>query len=161
MRRRFLLLAAGVAVWGSAFASTRLDDSLSPRQRVETTTHWLYDGIGDWNEDQINALVADVRSMEFRLRTAPYIGKNAEIYLTIPQHVTGLTVPTAMRVEWTTRGTFAPGSVVPGNRALVWRGKIAESVMSDFFDFRIFLDARTSERGIEFDPVFEIDIVAP
>jgi hypothetical protein len=33
--------------------------------------------------------------------------------------------------------------------------------MTDFFDFRIFLDARTSERGIEFDPIFEIDLVAP
>jgi hypothetical protein len=63
-----------------------------------------------------------------------------------------------MRVEWTTRGTFAPGSVVPGDRALVWRGKIAQPVMSDYFDFRILFDARTSERGIEFDPVFEIDV---
>jgi hypothetical protein len=125
---------------------------------VEATAHWLYDGAGDWNEDQINALVADVSAMEFRLRTAPYVGKNAEIYLAIPQHVKGLTTPTALRVEWTTRGTFSPGSVVPGQRALVWRGKITDAVMSDYLDFRIYFDARTSERGIEFDPIFEIDI---
>ncbi len=159
--RRALLLAAGIAACTAAVGSTRLDDSLSPRQRIETTTRWLNDGTGDWNPDQLNALVAEVRAMEFRLRTAPYVGKNAEIYLSIPQHVSGLRIPTAMRVEWTTRGLFSPGSVVPGNRALVYRGKITQSVMTDFFDFRIFLDARTSERGIEFDPIFEIDLVAP
>jgi hypothetical protein len=156
--RRALALAAGIALCGVAAASARLDDSASPRQRVETTAQWLYDGAGDWNEDQLNALVAEVRGMEMRLRTAPYVGKDAEIYLAIPQHVRGLKAPTGMRVEWTTRGTFAPGSVVPGDRALVWRGKIAQPVMSDYFDFRILFDARTSERGIEFDPVFEIDV---
>jgi hypothetical protein len=114
--RRWAFFAAGLLLCGAASASTRLDDSLSPRQRVEATAHWLYDGAGDWNEDQINALVADVSAMEFRLRTAPYVGKNAEIYLAIPQHVKGLTTPTALRVEWTTRGTFSPGSVVPGQR---------------------------------------------
>ena len=159
MTRRALLLALAIAWCATAAAATRLDDSLSPRQRVETTSHWLYDGVGDWNEEQINALVADVRAMEFRLNTAPYLGKTAEIYLTVPRHVIGLKVPTAMRVEWKTRGTFTPGSLVPGDRALVYRGKITESVMSDYFDFRIFLDARTSEGGIEFDPVFEIEIV--
>jgi hypothetical protein len=159
MIRGALLFAAAFACCTFAAASTRLDDSLSPRQRVQTTTHWLFDGTGDWNEEQMNALVADVSAMEFRLRTAPYIGKNAEIYLTIPRQVIGLKVPTAMRIEWKTRGTFTPGTLVPWDRALVYRGKITQSVMSDFFDFRIFLDARTSERGIEFDPVFEIEIV--
>jgi len=158
--RRLVLLAACIAALGAS-ASTRLDDSLSPRQRVDVTPRWLYDGTGAWNEDQLNALVAEVRAMEFRLRTAPYVGKNAEIYLAIPQHVSGLKTPTAMRIEWTTRGLFSPGSVMPGNRTLVYRGKITQSVMTDFFDFRIFLDARTSERGIEFDPIFEIDLVAP
>lgn len=160
MRRRLLLLAVGLALASSALASTQLDDSLSPRQRVDVVTHFLYDGVGDWNVDQMNALVADVRAMEFRLRTAQYVGKNAEIYLSVPLQVSGLRSPTAMRVEWTTRGLFSPGAVVPGNRALVYRGKITAAVMSDFFDFRIYLDARKWERNIEFNPVFEIDVLA-
>jgi hypothetical protein len=159
--RRLLLAAAGLALASSALASTKLDDSLSPRQRVDVVTRWLYDGTGNWNADQINALVADVHAMEFRLRTSPYVGRNAEIYLTVPLQVSGLKTPTAMRVEWTTRGVFSPGAVVPGNRALVYRGKITAAVMSDFFDFRIYLDARNRERSIEFQPVFEIDVLAP
>ncbi|HXS52898.1 MAG TPA: hypothetical protein VN782_10240 [Usitatibacter sp.] len=156
--RRATLAAAALALCGTALAATRLDDSLSPRQRVDATAQWLHDGIGDWNEDQLNAVVARVQAMEFRLRTAPYVGRNAAIYLSLPQQITGLKVPTSMRLEWTTRGTFAAGSVVPGNRTLVWRGKITDAVMSDYFDFRIYYDARTAERGIEFDPVFEIDL---
>jgi len=145
----------------SSQAGTRLDDSLSPRQRVQATTGWVYDGPGDWNDDQMNALVANVNAMEFRLNTAPYIGKTADIYLTVPGHVSGLTTPTAMRLDWTTRGRFASGSLVPGTRALVWHGKIVDSVMSDYFDFRIYLDARNWGGALEFDPVFEIDLAAP
>ena len=158
-RAGLLLLAACFTTCGAAFASTKLDDSLSPRQRVDAVTRWQYDGVGDWNEDQINALVAEVHAMQFRLNTAQYVGKNAEIYLTVPLQIPGLKSPTAMRIEWTTRGVFSPGSLLPGNRALVYRGKITAPVMSDYFDFRIFLDARTSERGLEFDPTFEIDVL--
>ena len=161
MLRRLVLAAAALSFASSALASTKLDDSLSPRQRIDVVTHWLYDGVGDWNADQINALVADVHAMEFRLRTAAFVGRNAEIYLSVPLQVPGLRSPTAMRIEWTTRGVFSPGAVVPGNRALVYRGKITAAVMSDFFDFRIYLDARKWERSIEFDPVFEIDVLAP
>src|SRR6185312_7069104 len=119
MLRRLVLAAAALSFASSALASTKLDDSLSPRQRIDVVTHWLYDGVGDWNADQINALVADVHAMEFRLRTAAFVGRNAEIYLSVPLQVPGLRSPTAMRVEWTTRGVFSPGAVVPGNRALV------------------------------------------
>jgi len=160
MGRAAMILAALLAAVPAA-AATRLDDSLSPRQRVQATTRWVYDGVGDWNADQRNALVADIRAMEFRLRTAAYVGKTAEIYLALPDHVSGLRAPTGMRVDWTTRGRFSPGSATPGTRSLVFRGKITEPVMSDYFDFRVFIDARTWERGIEFDPVFEIELVAP
>lgn len=157
--RRAVLLVAGLVACAAAHAGTRLDDSLSPRQRVEATTRFVYAGAGNWNADELNALVAEIRGMEFRLRTAPYVGKNAEIYLTVADHVSGLKSPTAMRLDWTTRGRFASGSLVPGTRALLYRGKITDAVMSDFFDFTIHLDARNWERGLEFDPVFEIDVV--
>jgi hypothetical protein len=160
MGRAPILLAALLACTCAA-AATRLDDSLSPRQRVQATTRWVYDGVGDWTADQRNALVADVRAMEFRLRTASYVGKTAEIYLVLSDHVSGLKSPTGMRVDWTTRGRFSPGWATPGTRSLVFRGMITEPVMSDYFDFRVFIDARTWERGIEFDPVFEIELVAP
>ena len=169
MRRALLLLLAGLALSASVLAAsttpglvgaaTRLDDSLSPRQRVQATTRWVYEGTGDWTSDQLSALVAEVPTMEFRLRTAPYVGHDAEIYLSIPRGVIGLKSPTAMRLEWTTRGLFIPGSLLPGSRTLVYRGRITDPLMTGYFDFRVFLDSRTSELGIEFDPTFEIELL--
>jgi hypothetical protein len=159
--RRAVLLLACVGLSASALAATatRLDDSLSPRQRIQATTTWVYPGTGDLSSDQLNALVAVVPSMEFRLRTSPYVGHDAEIYLSIPRGVSGLRSPTAMRLEWTTHGLFAAGSLTPGSRALVYRGRITDALMTGYFDFRVFLDARTSEFGIEFDPTFEIELL--
>ena len=136
----------------------RLDDSLSPRQRVEATPKWLNTGDNDWTDEQINAMVAEINSMEFRLKTQPYQGKTARVFLTVSRLVKGLRSPVAMRVEWTTRGKFLPGSILPGDKALVFQGKITEAVMSDFFDFKIFIDGRYLDRGLEFDPVFEIEV---
>ncbi len=150
-----------LALASAPAAGARLDDSLSPRQRVDTTSTWLYEGAGDWTEDQLNALVAEVRGMELRFRTAAYVGKDVEIYLSIPRHVSGVRVPSTMRVEWKTRGLFSAGTVLPGDRALVYRGKITQPVTTEIFDFRIYLDARTSERGIQFDPVFDIEPLQP
>ena len=153
-----ILLLLAIAVCAPAFAE-RLDDSLSPRQRIDVTPRWLYDGYGDWTEDQTNALVADVSAMEFRLKTHAYVGKTVQIFLGVPRLVKGLRSPSAMRVEWKTRGKFSPGSLLPGDRALVFQGKITDSLMADFFDFRIYLDGRYIERGLEFDPVFEIEVL--
>jgi hypothetical protein len=156
MKPIMLLLAIAVCV--PAFAE-RLDDSLSPRQRIDVTPRWQYDGYGNWTEDQTNALVAEVSAMEFRLKTQPFVGKKVQIFLGVPRLIKGLRSPSAMRLEWKTRGKFSPGSLLPGDRALVFQGKITDSVMSDFFDFRIYLDGRYLERGLEFDPVFEIEVL--
>ena len=96
--------------------------------------------------------------MEFRLKTQPYVGKKVQIFLGVPRLVKGLRSPSAMRLEWKTRSKFSPGSLLPGDRTLVFQGKITDSVMSDF-DFRIYLDGRYLERGLEFDPVFEIEVL--
>ena len=76
----------------------------------------------------------------------------------IRDSIKGLRSPAAMRIEWTTRGKLLPGSVLPGDKALVFQGKITEAVMGDFFDFKIFIDGRYLDRGLEFDPVFDIEL---
>lgn len=152
-----MLMASALCVPLAARAE-RLDDSLSPRQRVEAIPRWVNTGDGNWSDEQINALVAEISAMEFRLKTQPYQGKTARIFLTVPRIVKGLRSPSALRIEWTTRGKLLPGSVLPGDKALVFQGRITDAVMSDFFDFRIFIDGRYLDRGLEFDPVFDIEV---
>lgn len=158
MKLLSLGLMASMVLCASQVYAERLDDSLSPRQRVEATPRWLNTGDEDWTEEQLNAMVAEIKAMEFRFKTQPYLGRTARIFLTVPRLVKGLRGPTGMRLEWTTRGKFVPGSVLPGDRALVFQGKITEAVMADFFDFKIYIDGRYLDRGLEFDPVFEIEV---
>lgn len=151
-------LAAALVVAPAHARTFRLDDSASPRQRVETSPRWAHESAGELDEDAINALVAEVRGMEFRLNTAPYVGREASVYLALPQSVRGLRASSAMRLEWTTRGRFASGSVLPGDRALIYQGTIREPLLVEHFDFRIHIDGRHFDRGLEFEPVFEIDL---
>jgi len=149
-----LLLAAGSA----AAAPVRLDDTASPRQRVEATVRWEHDSIGELDEEKIYSLIAEVRGMEFRLNTAAYVGQEAQIFLTVPRFIRGLRTPDAMRVTWTTGGRLVAGSLRPGDRALVFQGKISTPLITELFDFRIHIDGRQLDRGLEFEPIFEIEL---
>src|SRR2546423_1454218 len=57
---------AAMVLAGASAQAARLDDSLSPRQRVETTTRFVHPSPRGLTEDQLHALVAEVRGMEFR-----------------------------------------------------------------------------------------------
>lgn len=152
------VLALLVAFATQAAPPIRLDDSLSPRQRVEIVPRWVTES-GRLSDEQLNALVAEVRQFEVRLNTAPYVGKQAEIYLRLPVAIIGLQSPAGLRLEWRTRGFFAPGSVRPGDRLLLFRGRISQPVMGDTFDFVLQFDGRYIQRGLQFDPIYEIEIL--
>lgn len=140
-----------------AFAATRLDDLASPRQHVEMTAQWERRTGDAPGADERLAVVVDARDVDIRLNTAPWNGKNAEIYLTFPQTISGLRLPNAMRIEWRTRGRFIAGVTIPGQRALVYRGPITSAVSGDIFDFTYRIDGRQFDRRLQFEPVFEIE----
>jgi hypothetical protein len=148
-----LVLAASSAI----AAPKRLDDRASPRSVVNVESRWLHTGEG-LNPEQLNAMVATVPNLEFRLDTSAYVGKRARIYLVIPEFVQGLRAPSGMRVEWTARGSFMAGAALPGQRTLVYDGMIQRPALQESLDLSIFLDARHIERGLRFDPTFEIDV---
>jgi hypothetical protein len=154
MRTLVALLLAGLA--SIATAATRLDDSASPRARVDVTSRWLHTREG-LDTVELNAMVAEVRNLEVRLNTAAFVGKRGRIYLTVPAFVTGLQSASGMRVEWQTRGTLMAGTALPGTRSVVYDGPITKAILADFMDFSLFLDARYLQGGLRFEPVFEIE----
>ncbi len=153
-------LALLVGCAAPAVAATRLDDSLSPRQRVEIVPRWVSQSTsGPASDEQLNALIAEIQQFEVRLNTAKFVGQEAEIYLRLPVAIVGLQSPAGLRLEWRTRGFFAPGSVRPGDRLLLFRGKVTQPVMGDTFDFVLHFDGRYIQRGLQFDPIYEIEIL--
>ena len=142
----------------AAMAATRLDDSASPRARVDVSPRWLHTREGLTDPAQLNAMIADVRNLEVRLNTAAFVGKRGRIYLALPAFTIGLQSASGMRVEWQTRGTLMAGSALPGTRSVVYDGPIAKAFLADFIDFSLFLDARYLQGAVRFEPVFEIEL---
>ncbi len=155
-----VLLLPEAQVGAQSSRTQRLDDSSSPAARLMVTPRWMHDSAGrELSDDQMNALIAEVRGAEFRLDTEKFIGKQASIYLRLENPVRGLRTPSALRVQWTTRGKLRPGMLLPGERFLVFNGAVTEKRMVDFFDFTIQIDGRHLDGGLEFQPVFEIETV--
>lgn len=155
-----LLFVCIVALMGTsqtASAST-LDDTASPRQRIEVKPRWQYQGEDALSPERIGRMVVEVPNLEIRLNTADFRGKSARIFLTLPSIVPGVASPEGLRAEWRARGAMQAGSIMPGGRTLVFDGLIERAQTVEFFDFIIYLDTRYTQRGIRFEPKFEIEL---
>jgi hypothetical protein len=143
-----------------AFA-VKLDESLSPRQRVDVQMQWTYDIPRNrrLTLTEMSALNARIRAHEIRLNTAPYVGRTVQIFLGLPIQIQGLKSPAGMRLEWQTRGPFSAGSTQPGSRSLIYQGPVTAAVMSDLFDFTLHIDAQSLNGRLQFDPQFELEIL--
>lgn len=155
--RRLLLAALAFAAGGAFAAPVRLDDSASPKARIDVAPRWLAEYESPGNRDWLHAMVAEAANVEVRLDTRAYAGRRGRIYLAIPAQVPGLLSPTALRVTWLSRGVFASGEAVPGSRTLVYDGAIAAPYTVVRLDFRFELDSRYVGPGLRVDPYFEID----
>jgi hypothetical protein len=144
-----------------AAGAIKLDDSLSPQQRVLLTPKPEFEDTDNLSDEQLNAWVARINGLEIRLDTRAYVGQQADIYLSLPVFISGIRGPTGLRLEWQTRGQFAAGSTIPGQRVLLFQGIISEPVMTELFNFTVHIDGRYYEGNLQFDPVFEIEPLTP
>ncbi len=151
------LAAVALAATTALGAPVRLDDSASPRARVDVTPRWV-NADEAAGPEQLNAMVADVANLEVRLNTSKFVGRSARVFLVLPEFVPGLRSPSGMRAEWRSRGVFRPGSALPGARTLVYDGPITQPYLADILDITLFLDARHLERGLRIEPYFELEL---
>jgi len=158
MIARTLALCLGVLSGSPTAGAERLDDSASPRQRVEATVEWFAEASPeDLSEDEFHTVIARVSGVEVRLDTSPFAGREARIFLRVPVQVRGLRSPNGMRIDWRTQGLFADGSVVPGNRTVIFDGVVPATTMADIFDFVLYIDSRELFPPLAFEPIYEID----
>lgn len=124
---------------------------------MELTTQWETNSFDTSGEGEMLAVIAEARDVEVRLNTTAWVKRNAEIYITFPQAITGLRLPSALRIEWRTRGRFNAGVAILGQRTLVYRGPITDTFSGDIFDFTYRIDGRYFDRRLQFEPIFEIE----
>jgi hypothetical protein len=140
----------------------RLDDSLSPQQQINIELDWKHQTAGDeLDVKEFNTVTAHAHNVDTRLDTSDFVDTKARIFLALPILVRGLNNPQRMTVSWTTNGLFQDGEVTPGNRRLIFEGKITEPVMRDIFNFTFEVDARFLTESLRLEPIYEIEIISP
>ncbi|MCC2676893.1 MAG: hypothetical protein K0R58_3840, partial [Ramlibacter sp.] len=145
--------------------TARLDDSLSPHAQV------IAPQVLSEHGRPLDDLLADVAPqygvsrfgrVEYRLATAPYVGKRARIYFVVPAPVANLRSPAGLRMSWRGNGLFADGSARGGERRLVWSGMVRQPVMREALD--LTMEVKLSEMlpsprgGISVESYFEIEV---
>ncbi|MDH3900453.1 MAG: hypothetical protein OEU51_05330 [Gammaproteobacteria bacterium] len=157
---RLLLLL--VSLQAVPLQAERLADSLSPQQQINIEFDWKHQSAGDeLGVEEFNAVIARARNVDTRLDTSDFIDKQARIFLELPIQVRGLNNSQRLTVSWTTNGLFQDGEVTPGNRRLIFEGKITEPVMRDIFNFTFEVDARFLTESLRLEPEYEIEIISP
>ncbi|MCI0399900.1 MAG: hypothetical protein L0Z68_01150 [Gammaproteobacteria bacterium] len=152
-----LLVAHGAL---AAPATERLSDQASPQQLIAARVEWF----GEENpnrpltDEEFNTVVARAAGVEIRLDTSRFVGEAGRIFLRLPGNIRGLKSANALRMEWKTQGVFAAGTVVAGNRAQIFQGTIPGPLMTDIFDFTMYIDSRDLTEPFSFDPIYEIDL---
>lgn len=150
----------------TAWAGVRLDDSASPRALVQSPNMVSEYGY-PVNQYVPGAPVAqrgivDFGRIEYRLATAPYVGRHARIYFVIPPLVSGLRSPQGLLVSWRSEGNFASGSGRPGDKVQVWSGLVRDAYMSEAIALRMDFALRDmlaqASKGISLECFFEIEV---
>ena len=100
------------------------------------------------------SLVSASTRVSIQLNLAAWLGQTGRIYMTLPRSP-GPTV----RATWRTGGTLLPGTVLSGDRTLVYAGPVTRPVMRDLIDIALEADgARLSQpEALAFGFEIELD----
>jgi len=156
MMRAAIALTVVIAAMPVNAAPVRLDDSLSSQPRLVLRQEWRDAFPNRGRRPDLMGVLARA-SVEIRLKTDAYVGRNARIFLVLPTLSSAGALPQDMLFEWRTRGTMRAGIGAPGSRTLVFEGRVAASITGDWFDFYVTADSRTVGNNVQFEPYFEIE----
>lgn len=156
-------LALVACLLGSSVSAetARLDDSSSARSVVEARTVTSETGASLADSQSPQFVQSNFGWVQYRLATAAYKGKSANIYYVIPLVIDGLQSAHALTVTWKSKGAFSQGEGHAGDRQLVWSGTVTEDWMETEFDLRMQVELaqlRLAEgKSFGFESYFEIE----
>lgn len=147
--KRLLQVALGVLVAGSALANPhRLDDSQSHTVPPNVQMQWLPMVRGQ----SASGMEAWVR-VNIRIDTREWVGRSGRIYMVLPRDQTS-----SIEAVWTTQGRLLAGSLVSGERSLVFAGTIPGATLEDQLQVRLRSNADWSSNSRRLNFHFELDV---
>ncbi|HOY88117.1 MAG: hypothetical protein V9G21_02785 [Methylotenera sp.] len=134
----------------NAHAGTyRVDDSATIVTDSQVKMRWRSAGA-----NRVNGNIVDGSTfVNIRLNTSPWLNKTGQIYMVLPAQPIGQVV-----VDWKTQGKLLPGTLVSGNRTLVYAGAIQNNIIEDTFYIQVHSDGTRLNDMQRLEFYFEIDI---
>jgi len=142
------ILACGASS-SAAAATWRVDDSATLPGEATTAMHWR--SVGPTRRD--GAIVDGATVVTLVLNTAPWLHRIGRIYMFLPEQSIG-----PVDVSWQTQGRLRPGSLVSGQRTLVWAGPITAARITDTLAVTVSADGRRLVSPQRLDFQFQIDV---
>lgn len=143
------VLAAGAVIPPPAAAATyRVDDSGTLPIESTALLGWRQTAPSRTRDDTLEGATA----VAVRLNLTPWVDRDASLYLVFPQQDSAAT-----RVRWTTQGRLLPGEISPGDRVLVYRGRVTSPVLEETLTLHIEADGNRLARVQRLNFHFEID----
>lgn len=99
------------------------------------------------------SLVSASTRVSIQLNLAAWIGRSGRIYMTLPR-----TPGPTVRATWRTGGTLLPGTVLSGDRTLVYSGTVTGPVIRDLIDIALEADGTRLSRPEALAFGFEIEL---
>lgn len=111
---------------GAGAQTVRLDDSSSPRSRVQPRFVLDETGRSLARAPEPDRAVLRYGQVMYRLDLRPHLGQAARIYFVRAPEAGP---PTGARLNWSTSAGRLTGTLMAGERELVWSGKVSEPWM--------------------------------
>jgi len=161
IRASFLVFVLGIAAANAQ--RVQLDDSLSPVDSVHADLDWdqeILERLISTTADQTDTVIpakGEFPAVDIRLDTSDYVGRRARIYLTLPEPTID---PISVELSWQASGAFLPGSVRPGQSALIFEGLIEQAVTTARFDFFLSIQPGTgSPDRNTLEAIYELELL--
>ena len=124
---------------------------------------------GQWETAQLRGaegndmVIGRVPAMQLRLAipqryTAP--PRRVRIYISLPQMSLGLRASGTLELSWQSGGTFLPGKLRAGQRAVLFEGIASSSTLADTIAFQIRLSGSDMDANldrVDIEPIYEIE----
>lgn len=145
------LLLAGLLLAGPAQANPhRLDDTGSHTVPPNVQMQWRPLSARGGSDPGMEAWVR----VHLRIDTTPWAGHSGRVYMVLPRDESA-----SVEAVWTTQGRLLPGRLLPGERALVYAGRLPGPVLEDQISVRLRsgADWQGSMRRLQFHFEFDAD----
>lgn len=146
--RLFSLFSLALAAIDAGAASAQIDDTGTS---LESTTRMYWRQIAP--SRKVDNTMEGLAKVQVRLNLAPWLGRSGRIFLVLPEQAMG-----PIRASWPAHGRFQAGTLIAGQRALIYSGPVTAPTMEGLLALKLEVDGARLDGIQRLNFHFEIDL---